>query len=399
MLNTIQLDSRTKCDDGAKFKHWCKNQFKVETIGARNLLYCSKTSLPVTTKEETFDTILRCHLRVGHTGRDKTFDEVKKNYSWVNRNVVQLFLQTCTTCNTRQPLKKPKAGKPIISLGFLPRVQADLIDMTSRPDEDYKWILQARDHFTKYSWAYPLTSKRAEEVAEKMTEIFCNFGPAKILQSDNGREFVAKVINKIANLWPVLVIIHGRPRHPQSQGCIERGNGDLQVKLGKWVDENGEQWSKGLKFIVHAINTSTAKATGKTPYELVFGQRPREDFFTLQTLADQNVLNEEDIDPAILEEATRVESFQDDSDTSTSIASSTTDEVSVPDDDPTDTQAAALLLHLSSGIPVEPKEDEEMANLWESLEPSDPVAAEIHTPTKQLQNQQQSFINQSIQRL
>ena len=58
VLNAIQLDSRRKCDDGAKFK--------VETIGARNLLYCSKTSLPVTTKEETFDTILRCHLRVGH---------------------------------------------------------------------------------------------------------------------------------------------------------------------------------------------------------------------------------------------------------------------------------------------------------------------------------------------
>ena len=216
------------------------------------------------------------------------------------------------------------------------RAQVDLIDRTSRPDEDYKWILHARDHFTKYSWAYPLTSKRAEEVAEKLTEIFCNFGPAKILQSDNGREFVAKVINEIANLWPELVIIHGRPRHPQSQGCIERGNGDLHVKLGKWVEENGEQWSKGLKFVVHAINTSTAKATGKTPYELVFGQRPREDF-TLQTLADQNVLNEEDIDPGILEEATRVESLQDDSDTSASIASSTTDEVSVPDDDPTDT--------------------------------------------------------------
>ena len=66
VLNAIQLDSRTKCDDGGKFKYWCKNQFKVETIGARNHLYCSKTSLPVTTKVETFDTILRCHLRVGH---------------------------------------------------------------------------------------------------------------------------------------------------------------------------------------------------------------------------------------------------------------------------------------------------------------------------------------------
>ena len=29
VLNAIQLDFRTKCDDGAKFKYWCKNQFKV----------------------------------------------------------------------------------------------------------------------------------------------------------------------------------------------------------------------------------------------------------------------------------------------------------------------------------------------------------------------------------
>ena len=107
VLHAVQVESRSKCDDGAKFKHWYKNQFQVEVIGARNLLYCSKTSLPVTTKEEMFNTILRCHLRVGHTGRDKTFDEVKEN-SWVNRNVIQLFLQTCPTCNTRQPLKKPR---------------------------------------------------------------------------------------------------------------------------------------------------------------------------------------------------------------------------------------------------------------------------------------------------
>ena len=115
------------------------------------------------------------------------------------------------------------------------------------------------------------------------------------------------------------------------------------MKLGKLVDENGEQWSKGLKFVVHAINTSTAKATGKTTYELVFGQRPREDFFTLQTLADQNVLKEGDIDPAILEEAANVESLQDDN-TSAFHASSTPDEVTLPDEDPTDQQILRLQL-------------------------------------------------------
>ena len=180
-VQALQLEIRTKYDERAKFKHWCKNHFKLETIGSRNLLFCSKKNLPVTTKEEMFDTILRCHLRVGHTGRDKTFDKVKKNYAWVNRNMVLFFPQTCPVCNTRKPVKQPKAGKPIISLSFLTRVQVDLIDMSSRPDEDYKWSLHARDHFTKYSWAYPLTSKRADEVAEKLTDIFCQFGPAKIL--------------------------------------------------------------------------------------------------------------------------------------------------------------------------------------------------------------------------
>ena len=39
-----------------------------------------------------------------------------------------------------------------------------------------------------------------------------------ILQSDNGREFVAAVIVELRFLWPELVLVNGRPRHPQSQG-------------------------------------------------------------------------------------------------------------------------------------------------------------------------------------
>jgi hypothetical protein len=32
-------------------------------------------------------------------------------------------------------------------------------------------------------------------------------------------------------------IIHGRPRHPQSQGSIERSNGDIQNILASWMRE------------------------------------------------------------------------------------------------------------------------------------------------------------------
>jgi hypothetical protein len=192
-------------------------------------------------------------------------------------------------------MKKPPAGKPIISLGYMTRMQIDLIDMTSRPDHDYKWILHMRDHFSKFSWTHPLTSKRAAEVAEKLVQTFCLFGAPHILQSDNGKEFVAGVINELTEKWPGLVIIHGRPRHPQSQGSVERGNGDLQLKLGKWLEEHPEKgWAEGLHHITYAINTSVSATTKKSPYEVVFGQSPRTHCAELEILADQGIQHEED---------------------------------------------------------------------------------------------------------
>ena len=284
-----------KCQFGSYFKFWCKKNYRLEKIGSLNVVYCVKTSCPVVAKESMFETLIKCHERVGHSGRRKTWDEVKKNYAGIRFDVIPLFLSTCKQCNERRPAKNPPSGRPMIALGFLTRVQMDLIDFSSRPDGDYRYILHVRDHFSKYSWAFPLTSKRASEVAEKIVELFCTFGPAKILQSDNGREFTASVIEDIKKLWPDVIIIHGRPRHPQSQGLIERGNGDLQLKLGKWMDTNGENWSKGLKFVIHTINTSVSRITSKSPYEVWFGQTPHSDFHILENLAAQGIIYEEDI--------------------------------------------------------------------------------------------------------
>ncbi|CAH1264333.1 KRBA2 [Branchiostoma lanceolatum] len=261
-LQALQLDKGVKCQDGNKFKFWVAN----------------------------------CHSRVGHSRRDKTWIEIKNNYAWVRHDFIALYLSTCRECSTRVPLKKPAAGRPIIALNYMTRMQMDLIDMTSRPDEDYKWILHMRDHFSKFSWTHPLTSKRASEVAEKLMQTFCLFGSPHILQSDNGKEFVAGVINELTEKWPGLVIIHGRPRHPQSQGCVERANGDLQLKLGKWLEEHQDKgWAEGLQHVTYAINTSVSATTGKSPYAVVFGQSPRTHCAELEILADQGIQHEDDI--------------------------------------------------------------------------------------------------------
>ncbi|CAH1258983.1 KRBA2 [Branchiostoma lanceolatum] len=295
-LEALQLPKGVKCPEGNKFKFWASQHFQLQEIGSKKILYCQKTSRPVVPKEDIFDTIKCCHTRVGHSRRDKTWLEINNNYSWIRHDLLALYLSTCRECSTRVPLKKPAAGRPIISLGFMTRMQMDLIDMTSRPDEDYKWILHMRDHFSKFSWTHPLTSKRVSEVAEKLVQTFCLFGSPHLLQSDNGKEFVAGVINELTEQWSGLAIIHGRPRHPQSQGCVERANGDLQLKLGKWLEEHPDKgWAEGLQHITYAINTSVSATTGKSPYAVVFGQSPRTHCAELEILADQGIQHEDDI--------------------------------------------------------------------------------------------------------
>ncbi len=89
------------------------------------------------------------------------------------------------------------------------RVQMDLIGMRTRPDASsngkiYRWILQLKDHFTKYCWAKPLEHKEAKEVYNVIREIFYLFGAPRILQSDNGREFVNQLINSLRSDFPGL---------------------------------------------------------------------------------------------------------------------------------------------------------------------------------------------------
>ena len=74
-----------------------------------------------------------------------------------------------------------------------------------------------------------LQRKSAFEVVAHLNEIFGTFGAPRILQSDNGREFVNNVVRNLLNFWPDCKVVHGRPSHSQSQGSVERSNLDIQV--------------------------------------------------------------------------------------------------------------------------------------------------------------------------
>lgn len=73
-------------------------------------------------------------------------------------------------------------------------MHVDLIDMRCHPDGMLNWILHVRDHFSRFSWAYPLESNEPKLVAKKLLNQFYSFGVPRVLQSGHGKEFVARVI-------------------------------------------------------------------------------------------------------------------------------------------------------------------------------------------------------------
>ena len=76
-------------------------------------------------------------------------------------------------------------------------------------------MLVYQDRLTKYCVLHPLHSKRVAEVTHQLMEIFLLFGATQILQSDNGSEFTASVIVELKLLWPDLLLVHGKLRHPK----------------------------------------------------------------------------------------------------------------------------------------------------------------------------------------
>ncbi|GFQ92887.1 KRAB-A domain-containing protein 2 [Trichonephila clavata] len=125
-----------------------------------------------------------------------------------------------------------------------------------------------QDHLTKFVILKSLTSNRAEEVAYNLVDIFTLLGAPSILQSDNGREFANNVVTSLKKFWPTLKIVHGKPRHSQSQGSVERANQDIENMLCTWMQDNkSDRWSEGLRFIQFMKNRAHHSGIKSTPYE------------------------------------------------------------------------------------------------------------------------------------
>ncbi|CAF0823577.1 unnamed protein product [Brachionus calyciflorus] len=103
-------------------------------------------------------------------------------------------------------------------------------------------------------------------------ENFENLVKSKVEKEDNNSILITRLIES----WDGnCKIIHGRPRHPQSQGLVEQGNGTLERMIASMMTQfNTNNWVKLLPIIMFNLNTQESSATKEMPFEIVFKMKP-----------------------------------------------------------------------------------------------------------------------------
>ncbi|CAK1589526.1 unnamed protein product [Parnassius mnemosyne] len=299
-VSTAKITARKTSRD-----YWLLRRYDVLTIDQKSKLIfpvkdTTSTIIYYACDRELFDILHEAHIQIGHGGRDRMMKEVGSHYKNITRKDIETYLELCEPCQQKQKnIKKGIVVKPNISSEFNSRCQVDLIDFQSQPDGDNKFIMVYQDHLTKFVVLKPLKTKRAEEVAHTLLDIFTLLGAPAILQSDNGREFSNRIIENLKTYWPTLKIIHGKPRHSQSQGSVERANQDIENMLTTWMqDNNNSHWSEGLRFVQLMKNRAFHAGIKQSLYEALFGCKVK---VGLQLPNDftQNVETEEDLEKII----------------------------------------------------------------------------------------------------
>ena len=96
--------------------------------------------------------------------------------------------------------------------------------------------------------------------------------PSRLL-SDQGREFVAKVNEKVCEQFGIKRSVTSA-YHPQTNGLDERTNQTLKARLSKLANEQQDDWCSFLDEVAYSIRTQKQVTTKYRPFYLMFGRHP-----------------------------------------------------------------------------------------------------------------------------
>uniref|UniRef100_A0A3B3DXT9 Gypsy retrotransposon integrase-like protein 1 n=1 Tax=Oryzias melastigma TaxID=30732 RepID=A0A3B3DXT9_ORYME len=234
------------------------------------------TTYQLVLPEDLRATVLQSlHDDMGHMGIERTLDLVRTRFYWPRMSAdIERKVKTCDRCVRRKSL--PQKAAPLVNIQSTRPLELVCMDfLTLEPDSsNTKDILVLTDHFTKFAIAFPTRNQKAKTVAKCLWDNFIvNFGIPEKLHSDQGPDFESRLIKELCEISGIQKM-RTTPYHPQGNP-VERFNRTLLSMLGTLENKKKAHWREYVKPLVHAYNCTRNEVTGFTPYELMFGRKPR----------------------------------------------------------------------------------------------------------------------------
>jgi transposase InsO family protein len=166
-------------------------------------------------------------------------------------------------------------------------VEMDLIGALPSSQEGYTYILTVADVLSGYVVLEGLKTKSMQDLARALWRIICTYGTMKILQTDNGSEFVNTLLHELTEVYGIdhrLIT----PYHPQANGLVERANKEIGRAVKKAMEGAMGAWETWLPTVQLGLNVQVNRRTATTPFALMFGRAFNEfwDFGTAHSVDD-----------------------------------------------------------------------------------------------------------------
>lgn len=214
------------------------------------------------------DQLEKLYVDYSFPSYQKFVELAKQNSINITPKEIKKFLENQKTYQLYKQAKRV-VGHPIVTGKPFEAYQCDLTDMSklSKQNKGYKYILLIIDIFTRYAIGIPLKSKSPEVVVEAFEEAFQRIPKPKSITSDNGSEWMGKVLKYLKN--NNINHITNEVGDHNKLGVIDRLTRTLKEKMYKTMTYNDDaKWKDNFENIVEIYNQTPHRTLGGySPFE------------------------------------------------------------------------------------------------------------------------------------
>lgn len=249
-------------------------RYRKETMEAGRSKQVWLTVLPTPLLKAT---LRRAHSIMAHKSAAATVELASRHvYHPQMLAIAQEVVQECVDCQShlQQPPKERREVADKSRPGYpFQRIAVDIVGPLPPSTKGNEYLLTVKDEFTRWIEAFPMARATADTIAHLLnTEIIARYGVPEVIHSDQGRQFLSKVMQDLAAQLGITLTC--TPAYNPKSNPVERSHRDLKRALTALVGNQPNKWEDMLGPALFAIRTAICQTTKFAPFQLLFGRHP-----------------------------------------------------------------------------------------------------------------------------